>query len=103
MSADQLIQYLSWTIFILIFTNSVIQVVRHSHRANLDIALLFLVPALIIAIGLLALTLIPVAMLLAAASVFAGSRERRPLVITVVVVFLLAASLVAAALIGASA
>jgi len=60
-------------------------------------------PDAVIAIGLLALTLIPVAMLLASASVFAQSRERRPLVVTMVVVLLLVASLVAAAVIGASA
>jgi hypothetical protein len=60
-------------------------------------------PDAVIAVGLLALTLIPVAMLLAAASVLAELRERRPLVVTALVVLLLVASLVAAALIGASA
>jgi signal transduction histidine kinase len=54
MSADQLIQYLTSAVFFLIFVITVVQAVRHPRRANVDIALLFSGPALIIAIGLAA-------------------------------------------------
>ena len=56
----------------------------------------------LIAIGLLALTLVPIAALAAAAVVFARAMERRSLLITLGVLLLLLVSLVAAALLGAS-
>jgi len=60
-------------------------------------------PDALIAIGLLALTLVPIAALAAAASVFARLGERRALLVTAAVLVLLLVSLVAAAFLGASA
>jgi signal transduction histidine kinase len=51
MSADQLVQYLSWTVFVLIFVSTSIWAARHPQRANIDIALFFSAPTAIIAIG----------------------------------------------------
>ncbi|MDQ6694218.1 MAG: ATP-binding protein [Chloroflexota bacterium] len=52
MSADQLVQYLSWAIYTLIFVSVAIIAVRRPLRTNIDIALFFLMPALIIAVSL---------------------------------------------------
>lgn len=54
------------------------------------------------AIGLLALTLLPILMLCVAAAAFGGARERRMVVTTLGVGGLIVASLVAAAVIGPS-
>src|ERR687886_2198016 len=50
MTADDLIQYLSWAIYVLIFVVATIRAVRRPSRANVNIALLFAVPALIVAL-----------------------------------------------------
>src|SRR6476620_5272524 len=68
MTADDLIQYLSWAIYVLIFVVATIRAVRRPLRANVDIALLFAVPALIVALEVPAeLGLIPPDDLLAGA------------------------------------
>ena len=59
-------------------------------------------PDALIAIGLLALTLVPIAALAAAAVVFARAGERRSLLVTLGVLLLLLVSLLAAAFLGAS-
>ena len=51
MSADELLQYLTWGAYIVIFIVGVGGAIRHPRRANIDIALLFSMPALTIAIG----------------------------------------------------
>src|SRR5215212_2032851 len=51
MNADDLIQYLSWAIYISIFVLVTIKAVRRPLRANLDVALLFAVPALVVALA----------------------------------------------------
>ncbi|HUS15906.1 MAG TPA: GAF domain-containing protein, partial [Chloroflexia bacterium] len=48
MSADQLIQYLSWSIYLVIFLSTAVAAVRRPLRANVDIALLFAATALVI-------------------------------------------------------
>ena len=53
MSAEQLIQYITWGIYIVIFIAVVVRAARRPVRANLDIALLFSLPALIIADSIL--------------------------------------------------
>ena len=55
MTADQLIQYLTWAVFVAIFVLSVIRAIRQPQRTNISIALFFSVPTLIIAIGVAAL------------------------------------------------
>ena len=60
-------------------------------------------PDALLAIGLLALTLVPIATLAAAASVFAQSRERRGLFVAVAVLALLVASLLVSAVLAAPA
>jgi signal transduction histidine kinase len=50
MTADQLIQYLAWIIYVLIFASAAIGAIRRPLRPNIDIALLFLAPTLIIAL-----------------------------------------------------
>jgi signal transduction histidine kinase len=52
MSADQLVQYLSWTVFVLIFVSTTVRAARHPQRANIDIALFFSVPMIIIVIAI---------------------------------------------------
>src|SRR4051794_25523224 len=51
MSADRLIQYLSWAVFVLIFLIVGVQAIRRPRRATIDIALLFCVTPLVIAIS----------------------------------------------------
>src|SRR5437667_8988889 len=48
MSADELIQYLSWTVYVLLFVSVMIKAIRRPVRTNIDIALLFALPALLI-------------------------------------------------------
>src|SRR5690349_1996697 len=48
MSAEQLIQYLSWAIYLFLFAAVLVKAVRHPLRANLDITLLFGASTLII-------------------------------------------------------
>ncbi len=52
MSADQLLTYLSWLMFTIIFVVVTVQAIRRPSRAHLDIALLFAAPVLIIAIAI---------------------------------------------------
>src|SRR5215213_9391459 len=52
MSAEQLIQYLSWALFLLVCASVSIQALRTPRRVTIDIALFFLAPALIIIIAL---------------------------------------------------
>ncbi|HMA33703.1 MAG TPA: GAF domain-containing protein, partial [Chloroflexia bacterium] len=60
MTANQLIQYLSWIIYVAIFASAAVHAVRHPLRANTDIALLFSVPMLIIVVAVAQqLTLVP--------------------------------------------
>ena len=62
MNADQLIQYLSWVIYLLIFVRVTISAVRRPLRANIDIALLFAVPTGVIVVSVaLMLGLLPAA------------------------------------------
>lgn len=56
----------------------------------------------LVAVGLLALTLVPIGALVAAGWVFATAGERRPLLVTAGVLVLLLGSLVTAMVIGAS-
>src|SRR5436190_8161980 len=48
MSVDKLIQYLSWAIYILIFVNVAAKAIRRPLRTNIDIAILFSLPAFIV-------------------------------------------------------
>src|SRR5436853_6383538 len=50
MTADQLIQYLSWSTFVLIFVNVVVKMIRYPVRTNVDIALLFALPVVIVVV-----------------------------------------------------
>ncbi|MBK9713395.1 MAG: GAF domain-containing protein [Kouleothrix sp.] len=50
MTADQLLQYLSWTVYGLLFVIGLFNAVRRPRRVNVDIALLFSFPAALIAI-----------------------------------------------------
>lgn len=52
MSADKLIQYLSWAIYILIFVNVLLKAVRRPLRTNIDTALLFSLPALLVVLAI---------------------------------------------------
>jgi signal transduction histidine kinase len=54
MSFDQFTQYLSWAIYLTLFLVLVWRAVRQPLRANVDMALLFSAPTVIIGIGLLA-------------------------------------------------
>ena len=51
MTADQLIQYLSWTVYVLIFLVAAINAVRRPRRASVDIALFFSAPLFIIGLS----------------------------------------------------
>ena len=53
MSAIELIQYLSWVVFELIFVVALVKAARQPRRASLDAALLFGAPALSIILSLL--------------------------------------------------
>src|SRR5690349_8584301 len=60
MTASQLITYISWFIYVLVFASALVTAVRRPLRANIDIALLFLMPALIIVIDVVnAVGLVP--------------------------------------------
>lgn len=52
MTLDQFSQYLSWGLYVLIFVVATIRAVRRPIRANIDVAILFSLPALIIGISL---------------------------------------------------
>src|SRR5215217_1226836 len=52
MSAEQLIQYLSWTLFLLICVSVTLQAVRAPRRVTIDIALFFIIPAIIISFSI---------------------------------------------------
>lgn len=52
MTADQLIQYLSWTVYVLIFLVAAVNAARRPRRASVDIALFFSAPLLIIGQGI---------------------------------------------------
>jgi signal transduction histidine kinase len=52
MSAEQLIQYLSWALFLLVCASVTLQAVRAPRRVTIDIALFFIIPALIIGLGI---------------------------------------------------
>jgi signal transduction histidine kinase len=53
MSADQLITYLSWAIYFLLFVVTAVQAVRRPTRASVDIAVLFALPALLVVLNVL--------------------------------------------------
>jgi signal transduction histidine kinase len=55
LSADQLITYISWAIFVLIFGVVTVQLFRRPSRAQLDIVLVFAAPVIIIAIAVASL------------------------------------------------
>lgn len=48
MTANQLLQYTTWAVYVLIFISTTVKAVRRPLRANIDIALFFLLPTLII-------------------------------------------------------
>ncbi|HUP27064.1 MAG TPA: ATP-binding protein [Chloroflexia bacterium] len=50
MSADELIQYLSWAFYIVIFIQVTLKAVRRPYRANVDIALFFIAVTIVIAL-----------------------------------------------------
>jgi signal transduction histidine kinase len=50
MTADQLIRYLSWLVYVVLFVVAVVRAVRRPRRANVDIALFFSASTLIIGI-----------------------------------------------------
>src|SRR6266540_5173619 len=52
MSAEQLIQYLSWALFLLVCTSVTLQAVRAPRRVTIDIALFFVIPAAIISLAI---------------------------------------------------
>src|SRR5437868_2850230 len=52
MTFDQTVQYLSWAIYALIFCVVTVKAVRRPRTANIDIALFFAVPTLVIAVTL---------------------------------------------------
>ncbi|MGH2544780.1 MAG: hypothetical protein ACRDIB_18465, partial [Ardenticatenaceae bacterium] len=54
MSAEQLVTYLTWIVYLLILFLVARQAIRHPRRTNIDIALFFLVPGGIIGIGIAA-------------------------------------------------
>ena len=55
LTADQLITYLSWLVFLIIFALVAVQAIRRPSRANLDIALLFGTTTLVILIAVASL------------------------------------------------
>jgi len=52
MSAEQLIQYLSWALFLLVCVSVTLQAVRMPRRVTIDIALFFIIPSVIISFGI---------------------------------------------------
>jgi signal transduction histidine kinase len=52
MSAEQLIQYLSWALFLLVCVSVTLQAVRTPRRVTIDIALFFIIPAVIISFSI---------------------------------------------------
>jgi len=52
MSAEQLIQYLSWALFLLVCASVTLQAVRAPRRVTIDIALFFVIPAAIISLAI---------------------------------------------------
>jgi signal transduction histidine kinase len=52
MSAEQLIQYLSWALFLFVCGSVTLQAVRAPRRVTIDIALFFIIPAVIISFGI---------------------------------------------------
>ncbi|HEU5097748.1 MAG TPA: ATP-binding protein [Roseiflexaceae bacterium] len=54
MSAEHLIQYLSWALFLLVCISVTVHAVRAPRRVTIDIALFFLVPAIIISTAIAA-------------------------------------------------
>jgi signal transduction histidine kinase len=54
MSADQLLQYVTWAVFVTTFVFAVIRAIRQPQRTNLHIAFFFSVPTAIIVIGVAA-------------------------------------------------
>src|SRR5215217_7507321 len=52
MSAEQLIQYLSWGLFLLVCASVTLQAIRRPRRVTIDIALFFIIPALIISLSI---------------------------------------------------
>ena len=57
MSAEQLIQYLSWALFLLVCASVTLQAVRAPRRVTVDIALFFIFPAVIISFSIEAVSL----------------------------------------------
>jgi signal transduction histidine kinase len=51
MTADQLIQYLSWSVYVVLFVVAVVRAVRQPRRSNIDVALFFSASTAIIGIG----------------------------------------------------
>src|SRR6185295_3528007 len=51
MSAEQLIQYSSWALFLLVCVSVTLQAVRMPRRVTINIALFFIIPAIIISIS----------------------------------------------------
>src|SRR6476659_6409733 len=52
MSAEQLIQYLSWALFLLVCGSVTLHAVRAPRRVTIDIALFFIIPAVIISFSI---------------------------------------------------
>jgi signal transduction histidine kinase len=52
MSAEQLIQYISWALFLVVCASVTLQAVRTPRRVTIDIALFFIIPAVIISFGI---------------------------------------------------
>jgi len=52
MSAEQLIQYLSWALFLIVCASVTLQALRTPRRVTIDIALFFIIPAVIISFAI---------------------------------------------------
>src|SRR4051794_18427909 len=52
MSAEQLIQYMSWALFLLVCVSVTLQAIRTPRRVTIDIALFFIIPAAIISLSI---------------------------------------------------
>jgi signal transduction histidine kinase len=53
MTADQLITYLSWAIYLVLFVSTAVQAARRFTRAAMDVAVLFSLPALLVVLNVL--------------------------------------------------